>query len=181
MMDTSWQMHPNTKAALYLAKRDLSTLVCDAVALEGINFTLPEIQTLLDGITIGGRKVSDQQIVLNQAKAWKMIFADIKSGDFELSKEYALKLHNVAAYEEALEWGIFRFTLVSISGTDYTPPDASDLDLCYSSMVEEIGKFDDIYDQSMMIFLHMARNQFFFDVNKRMGRFMMNGNLLMKG
>ena len=37
-----------------LAKRQLSELVYDAVNLEGIPFTLPEIQTLLDDITVGG-------------------------------------------------------------------------------------------------------------------------------
>jgi hypothetical protein len=31
--------------------------------------TLPEIQTLLDGVTVGGHKVSDQEIALNQAAA----------------------------------------------------------------------------------------------------------------
>ena len=54
-----------------LACKQLSELVCDAVNLEGINFTLPEIQTLLDGITVGGHKLSDQQIALNQAEAWQ--------------------------------------------------------------------------------------------------------------
>jgi len=39
----------------------------------------------------------------------------------------------------------------------------------------------DIYDQSIFLFLTMARMQFFYDVNKRMGRFMMNGLLLSRG
>ena len=41
--------------------------------------------------------------------------------------------------------------------------------------------YDDIYDQAIFIFLTMARSQFFFDVNKRMGKFMMNGHLLANG
>ena len=43
-----------------LAKRQLAEFVCDTVNLEGMNFTLPEIQTLLDGITVGGHKLTDQ-------------------------------------------------------------------------------------------------------------------------
>lgn len=54
-----------------LAKRQLAEFVCDAVNLEGINFTLPEIQTLLDGVTVGGHKITDQQIALNQADTWR--------------------------------------------------------------------------------------------------------------
>ena len=56
----------NKKVALMLAKRSLAELVCDAVNLEGINFTLPEVQTLLEGITVGGHKLHDQEITLNQ-------------------------------------------------------------------------------------------------------------------
>jgi hypothetical protein len=53
---------PNQKIALMLARRSLSKLVCDAVNLEGINFTLPEVQTLLDGITVGGHRLHDQEV-----------------------------------------------------------------------------------------------------------------------
>ncbi len=57
-----------------IAKRQLAELVYDAVNLEGLNFSLPEIQTLLDGITVGGHKLSDQQIAINQADTWRKIF-----------------------------------------------------------------------------------------------------------
>jgi len=67
MKETRWNMKPNKAKAIMLAKRQLAEFVCDAVNLEGINFTLPEIQTLLEGITVGGHKVTDQQIALNQA------------------------------------------------------------------------------------------------------------------
>jgi len=51
---TPKKIKPNVQKALMLAKREVSVLVHDAVQLEGINFTLPEIQTLLDGVTVGG-------------------------------------------------------------------------------------------------------------------------------
>lgn len=38
----------------------------ETVKLEGNPFTFPEVQTLLDGITVGGRKLSDLQQVINQ-------------------------------------------------------------------------------------------------------------------
>lgn len=72
--DHQWEMTPNKLKAIMLAKRELSSFVCDAVNLEGINFTLPEIQTLLDGITVGGHKLKDQQIAVNQANAWRLLF-----------------------------------------------------------------------------------------------------------
>lgn len=80
MRDTRWNMKPNKAKAIMLAKRQLAEFVCDAVNLEGIRFTLPEIQTLLDGITVGGHKVSDQQIALNQAEAWRTLFGSVENG-----------------------------------------------------------------------------------------------------
>ena len=164
-----------------LAQRDLSVFVYDAVRLEGINFTLPEIQTLLQGITIGGHKVSDQQIAVNQGQAWKELFSMLGKNRFEVSQACACHLHAIAAKEEALEWGQFRTGGVLIAGTDYEPPGASELPARFDQMVEELSAYDDAYDQAIHVFLAMARNQFFYDVNKRMGRLMMNGHLLSLG
>lgn len=179
--DTHWKMSPHPAKSLMLAKRQLSELVCDAVNLEGINFTLPEVQTLLDGVTVGGRKLSDQQITLNQAAAWRLLFELVEQGQFNVSTAVAFKLHKVAAKEETLEWGQFRTGGVLIAGTDYTPPPVTALPDLFAAMVSDMQRYDDVYDQAIHLFLIMARCQFFYDVNKRMGRFMMNGHLLSQG
>ena len=176
-----WKMIPDKGKAIMLARRQLSELVWDAVNLEGINVTLPEVQTLLEGVTIGGHRVSDQQIVLNQVTAWRTLFEWIEKGKFELSAEKACALHLIAAKDEALEWGRFRSGGVTIAGTDYMPPGAQELPALFKKMVEEALGLEDIYDQAIFVFLTMARVQFFYDVNKRMGRFMMNGILLNAG
>ena len=181
MKDNFWNMKSNKGKAMMLARRKLSELVWDAVNLEGINFTLPEIQTLLQGITVGGHKLSDQQIVLNQIKAWQTLFQWIEGNEFELSAEKTCALHAIAAKNEALEWGRFRSGGVTIAGTEYMPPDASKLPDVFDGMAKEAHNLTDIYDQAVFVFLRMARAQFFYDVNKRMGRFMMNGLLLNAG
>ena len=43
MIDKKWKIPPNQKKALMIAKKQLAELVFDAVNLEGIPFTLPEI------------------------------------------------------------------------------------------------------------------------------------------
>ena len=181
MKDTKWNMNPKKGKAIMLAKRQLVEFVYDAVNLEGINFTLPEIQTLLDGVTVGGHKVSDQQVALNQANTWRMLFKLIENDQFEITEELVSSLHQIAAKDEALEWGRFRSGGVIIAGTDYMPPPADALRDIFKKMVIESSKIYDIYDRSIHLFLTMARCQFFYDVNKRMGRFMMNGLLLNNG
>jgi len=176
-----WKMIPDKGKAIMLARRQLSELVWDAVNLEGINVTLPEVQTLLEGVTIGGHRVSDQQIVLNQVTAWRTLFEWVEKGKFDLSAEKFCALHLIAAKDDALEWGQFRSGGVTIAGTDYMPPEAQELPALFKKMVEEAINLEDIYDQAIFVFLTMARVQFFYDVNKRMGRFMMNGILLNAG
>lgn len=164
-----------------LAKRQLAELVHDAVNLEGIHFTLPEIQTLLDGVTVGGHKLADQQIALNQARAWRTLFSLIEKNTFEITAGSVCSLHAVAARDEALEWGRFRSGNVTIAGTDYMPPEPGELPKMFDAMMKQASGFSDIYDRAIHLFLTMARCQFFYDVNKRMGRFIMNGLLLNSG
>ncbi|WP_448874570.1 Fic family protein [Desulfobulbus propionicus] len=179
--DTYWNMTPNRKLAKYLAMREVPLLVYDAVNLEGIAMTLPEVQTILDGVTVGGHTISDQNIVINQAKAWMYLFKLLDEQRFEFSKPIALELHNIAAEKEAFTWGVFRSGNVTIGGTDYEPPSSDKLDQIWHQTELEIQRINDVYDRAIAAFLHMARAQFFWDVNKRMGRFMMNGILLNEG
>ncbi len=181
MKDTFWNMYPNKAKATMLAKRQLAEFVYDAVNLEGINYTLPEIQTLLDGVTVGGYKVTEQQIAINQANTWRKLFELVENDQFEITFKIVCSLHQIAAKEEALEWGRLRSGGVTITGTDYMPPPADSLRELFEKMVDDASRISDIYDSSIHLFLTMARNQFFYDVNKRMGRFIMNGLLLCHG
>lgn len=61
------------------------------------------------------------------------------------------------------------------------PPKAEEFPGLFESLEQDLKHMADVYDQSIHVFLSMARNQFFYDVNKRMGRFMMNGLLLSEG
>lgn len=172
---------PNKGKALMLAQREVSVLVHDSVLLEGINITLPEVQTLLEGVTVGGHSLSDQQITLNQGNAWRFLFKAVKDNEFELSSSFACSLHAVAGKEEALEWGRFRSSGVTIAGTSFMPPESNLLTSLFDQMVAAASDITDVYDRAIYVFLTMARHQFFFDVNKRTGRLMMNGILLSNG
>ena len=151
---------PNQQKAVFLAKRQLPEFICDAVNLEGINYSVPEVQTLLQGITVGGHKLSDQMITLNQAKAWGYLFESLEKKKFALTKYFACELHNVAAKDEALEWGKFRSGAVTIAGTDYLPPKAAILDDQWQIMLDGIENYSGIFEQAIYIFLQMARIMF---------------------
>ena len=73
----------------------LPEFVWDAGVLEGNPFTYPEVKTLLDGITVGGRKVSDQEQVLNLAASSKRLLEMVRHGEFTLSKPVFTELNSI--------------------------------------------------------------------------------------
>lgn len=149
--------------------------------MEGNPFTIPEIQTLLDGITVGGRQVTEAQQVLNQKGSILTLFEMVEKAIFALIPEVALKLQSLAARGEALEEGVFRTGKVSISGMNYQPPTDLDLRCAFERMAKASIQIDNIFERSMAVFLFVARTKCFWYRNKRTGRLLMNGLLLQSG
>jgi len=143
--------------------------------------TYPEVQTLLDGITVGGRKISEEQQILNQNKSVKLLFLMIEENVFKLDKNTFLKLHEKVAHEEALKWGEFRSSGVNIGGTTYAPPLAEELNDIFANGIKEIVQIKNPIARAITMFLFGAKNQFFYDGNKRTSRLMMNGILIQNG
>ncbi len=114
-----------TNAPLYSIQRVtfrlnkmLAQYVFDASVLEGNPFTYTQVQTILDGITVGGHKISDQDQVRNLADSTKKLLQLVRSDSFRLDKDTFTSLHRIVAKEEALEWGTFRGEGVE---KNYTP------------------------------------------------------------
>ena len=143
--------------------------------------TYPEVQTLLEGITVGGHKLRDEQQILNQNKSVTLLLELIENNIFFVNKKIFLQLHNKVAFEEAFEWGIFRKRGVNIGGTTYLPPLAEDLDNIFEAGLKEIKKIKHPIVKAISFFLFGAKCQFFYEGNKRTSRLMMNGILLDAG
>ena len=82
--------------------------VWDASVLEGNPLTLREVTAVLDGVIVGGRRLTDQEQILNLAQASKHLLTLVKSGHFALSKTVATEINALVARNESLEWGVFR-------------------------------------------------------------------------
>jgi len=175
--------------------RMLPEFVWDASMLEGNPFTFPQVKTLLDGITVGGHKISDQEQILNLAQSSKLLLSLVKTDNFELSKKTFCDLHGIVARNEALEWGHFRG---EGEETNYTPDVALGERGRYTPIATVAGapKLNEVFNEGVLalnqnvssafekasaFFLFGALQQFFFDGNKRTSRFMMNGILMSYG
>lgn len=174
-------MKQDKERALFIAQKVFVELVFDFQSLEGMPFTLPEVQTYVQGVTVGGHKVTDEAKLKQQILAWQALVKLVKDDAFALTKEVACSLQAIVAKDEALETGQFRSGQVGIAGTEYTPPPADGLDALFSDTIRAIEKLPDVREQACRVHLDLARNQFFYDGNKRTGLLMLNGHLMSHG
>ncbi len=171
----------NKKKYFFLAKKDKIDFIYNTAALEGNAMTYPEVATLLEGITVGGHKLSDEQQILNQNRSVHLLFSMLENNRFKVNKEILCLLHTEVAKEEALQWGVFREGNVNIGGTEYLPPTPQLLDSVFNEGIVEINRVKNTIIKALTYFLFGARTQFFYDGNKRVSRLMMNGILLSAG
>ena len=156
------------KKALFGSIRMHSELVYNMTKLEGNPYTYSEVKTLLDGITVGGRKLSDQEQVLRVSHAWEELRSQIAQNTFTLTKENFIHFNQIVAENEALMVGSFR------TGQVY--------DDIFTQMLNDFHQLDlNTHDKAFWLFLQCARHQFFYDGNKRTAQLMMNGFLLTNG
>jgi hypothetical protein len=186
-------IHDVSRVCFRLQKM-LAQYVWDASVLEGNPFTYPQVQTILDGVTVGGHKISDQDQVRNLASSTKELLRLVKAGEFKLDKKTFLSIHAIVASEEAFEWGNFRgegkekkYTPhVGLgSADDYLPPatldGAPELNKIFKDGLVSLDSISNPLEKGMVFFLFGALQQFFFDGNKRTSRMMMNGVLMSNG
>jgi Fic family protein len=183
-----------TRRALWRFRRMLPEYVWDAAVLEGNPFTYPEVQTLLEGVTVGGRRLSDERQILSLSESAASLQDLVESGQFTLGKETSDNLNNLIARYEALEAGHFRgegheLADVSVSLGEYgthrpppTEPGGENLRRIYDQGTAFIANaVPGTFEQAGAYFLFGAFTQFYFDGNKRTARYMMNGWLMSHG
>lgn len=179
--------------ANYRFLRALPEFVWDAAVLEGNPFTLPEVQTLLEGITVGGHKLSDERQVTNLARSARELRRMVDTGEFALNKDSSDRLHHLIAEGEALEDGHFRgegaaggtvSVHLGIHDRYVAPepgPGGENLRRIYAGGLVQIEIIENPFERACAYYLFGALQQFYFDGNKRVSRYMMNGHLMSSG
>lgn len=169
----------NTKKdILFAAEKLKSQLIYNMAKAEGNTHTISEVTTLLEGVTVGGKKLKEQEQVLQIAKAWEYLIDLVKADGFSFNKRTAFELNQLVASADYAEVGQFRNRGVQITGTGYRPPLFTTLPGLWDDLEERIRKQKDPKEAGFNAFLEIARNQYFNDGNKRTGQLMMNGILM---
>jgi Fic family protein len=209
IVPTDVPVHSIERAVFRLHKA-LPEFVWDASMLEGNPFTFPEVQTLLDGVTVGGHEISDERQVLNLADSARELLRLVTERRFVLDKATSDHLHAIIAREEA---AMPTASLASLDRSDafdagrfrgegaeqqltpgvalgeygrYLPPETQpggeNLRRLHARGLAAITEeLPTPYEQALVYFLFGALQQFYFDGNKRTARYMMNGHLMNHG
>lgn len=167
--------------------------VWDAAALEGNPFTLPEVKALLEGVTVGGNKLADEQQVLALAASARLLHDMVQDGTFETTKKVSDRLHGIVAPHEAIEAGHFRgegsvrgggTVNLGEAGTFYATQcedGGEELRDEYRRGLAYLASIANPVERAVAYFCFGSRHQFYFDGNKRTSRLMMNGILMSSG
>ncbi len=179
------EANDNRKKAIFVAKKMFAQLVYDFQSLEGMPFTFPEVQTFIQGITVGGHKIADHEKLKQQQLAWKELIDLVEKNKFELSEKISCDLENIVAKDEALKPGIIRDGVVSVSSGDYVyhpPEDKETIRSLFAASIKEASDNNKpICKRGYKLAADYAFYQFHWDGNKRTGNLMMNGLFLDKG
>jgi len=178
------EANDNRKKAIFVAKKMFAQLVYDFQSLEGMPFTFPEVQTFIQGITVGGHKISDHDKLKQQQLAWKRLIDIVEQNKFDLSEKVSCELEGIVAKDNALEPGIIRNGIVSVSIGDYSfsPPDHQKIPVIFVTAIKNASdNKKSIFDRGYNLVTDYTFNQFHWDGNKRTGNLMMNGLFLSNG
>ena len=123
----------------------------------------------LDGVSVGGRKLSDHRQIENLGEASKTLFAMVRDGTFMHDRQTSNRLHALVAAGEALDPGLFRGEGDPLNATPaphvppgkaerdippLTQPGGADLKDMYAAGLDRLAEIGNPLERGMAHFLH---------------------------
>jgi hypothetical protein len=174
-VDISRVLPSNTEQAWRRFRASLPDLVWNAARLEGNGFTLPEVRTLLAGVTVGGHLSGDELQVLALSEAYAALRDLVGYGRFHIDKSTSDRLNRTLARHETPDAGRFR-------GEGTLRRNGSELLRArFATLQERLAETDDPRLQALIYFCSAARTRFYTAGNERTALLMMTGILISNG
>lgn len=148
-----------------LAKQNLTRLVYTNSRFEGLTTTLPQTQTIIDGLGVDGVSIDDINTIVQLKRGWQYIINDPDPFTFAKMKS----INKIVALHDALEPGAIRTgssQVVLATDATYTPeiPDETKEKEYFEDLM---NKDTSTTDKAITLMYHNMRNQIFWDGNKR--------------
>ncbi|PIO85851.1 Fic family protein [Pediococcus damnosus] len=163
------------------AKKNFTRLVHTNSRFEGVSTTLPQTQTIMDGMGVSGVSVKDMNTIVNLKRGWEMVVQPQKEA---LTLNYMKKINAVVAAQDSLAPGELRTGggLVQIGSDEDFVPDPVNERKEQKFLTELLANSAiSITDKAMTLMYHSMRNQIFWDGNKRTATLVANKLMIDNG
>lgn len=80
------------KQAKFFAHKNLVNLIYDNSKFEGTQTTLPQTQTIVDGMSVAGVSTDDVVTIVTLKRAWQFVIANAQPYTIEISNKINAKL-----------------------------------------------------------------------------------------
>ena len=148
-----------------LARSNLTRQVYVNSRFEGLTTTLPQTQTIIDGLGVDGVSIDDINIIVQLKRGWQYTI----NSDEELNLDFLKEANKIVALKESLAPGELRTgngTVSTMKG-EYLPPlvNQEQEELFLNQLISDKTRTNT--DKALTLMYHLMRNQIFWDGNKR--------------
>ena len=182
MIDSKKPFPPHTLASL--REKLLVEWTYHSNAIEGNTLTLSETKVVLEGITVGGKKLREHLEVINHKEAILYIEEIIKNHE-ELSEWQIKNIHSIVLKGILPEnAGVYRKENVFISGAEHIPPEYMQVPGQMTELIEwYLGEAQNLHAVERASILHsqFVKIHPFVDGNGRTARLLLNLELMKDG
>lgn len=147
----------------FVAKKNFVKLIHSNSRFEGVNTTLPQTQTIVDGMSVEGIKIDEIGVIVNLKRGWEYVINSLDNFEYQT----ALKINEIVARDDALYPGKIRNGNIQIGGVEYEPSiySAKDLDEDVNDVTSDSSTSKT--EKIITLMYKMMRKQYFWDGNKR--------------
>jgi Fic family protein len=152
-------------------------------AIEGSRMTMKETEQALEGKNVRGKEPFEIFEAVNHRNALQSMLEEIKPG-FKITEDYILKLHSIVMYNFHNKLpGKYRTGYVNLTNTEIKLPAAQLVPGRMEKLIAEMNKKPEqsIIKSAAICHYEFERIHPFFDGNGRVGRILLNTQLLSHG
>lgn len=178
-MDYQDKYHLTKDQNRRFARMNLTRLVHTNARFEGINTTLPQTQTIIDGLGVEGVKLEDINTIVQIKRGWQLI----TESDEVLTLDFEKSINKIVARDDALVPGEFRTGegAVDIGLDNNFIPDMVDISNETDYLSQLLKSNISNTEKALRIMYHNMRKQLFWDGNKRTATLVANKLMIDNG